>query len=655
LESIKGMLSRNLWRRLFLVLCGLLLFTLLVKGAEVSRDAYTLWKHGMRLKGLAQDPAQVLERGEPERIRADLVAIEAALRNLRAELQADLRPAWLPWPSARQNLAALDELLGIGADVALAGQLGGTGLQAIVQAMTNRQSPAGTEETPGLSEALFTGLVGAQPYFGQSALLLEETEKRVMPLRQTSLWSPLPRLVSTLDRYLRLGVDGLEAAAAAPKLLGDDRPATYLIMAQNNDEIRATGGFITGIGLATLEAGKITQLVIKDSYDFDKFTVDHPYAPEPMQRYMNIILWVTRDGNWWPDFPTSAQAVEDLYHLENSGQIDGVFAFDMLALEALVKAVGPLYLEETQDEITGENVLQKIREFWNPPIPEGKTLHEWFAELGWSTIKQQWWYGRKDFMGLLAKMILGKLQSGGQPEQLGGLFWTLKQAVDEKNIQLYFHDPALQGLLATAGMDGTVETEVPGDYLLALDTNMGYNKVNLYVEKLVSYEVNLSQDAAPQATLTLTYHNRSPAEESCEHEARIEATYEQMAQGCYWNYLRIYVPMGSELLSAEGVTETETLANEYGKTVFTSFLVVPAAESRTVSFTYRLPVLPHGEYKLLVQKQAGTEAVPLKVRIVLPAGVRVLSTQPKPQKSQKGEIDYDLRLREDRAFVLKLR
>ena len=218
MKSLQGLWNRNLWRKLLLVLAALLLFALLVKGAEVSGDVYSLWKHGMRLKGLMQDPAKVLEPGEPDRILSDLVSIEAALRDLRVELRADLRPRWLPWPAARENLAALDGFLGIGADVARAGQLGAKGLQAIVEAMANRQPSSQTDKPQGLSEAMYAGLVGARPHFGQAALLLEESADQVEPLQTGSLWSPLPRLVGLLDKYLHLGAAGLKAAAAAPIL-----------------------------------------------------------------------------------------------------------------------------------------------------------------------------------------------------------------------------------------------------------------------------------------------------------------------------------------------------------------------------------------------------------------------------------------------------
>ncbi len=621
----------------------------------MGRHVYVLWKHAVRMRGLAYNPLAVLEPQEPSRIRADLAAIEGALHGLRGQLRPLLRPTWLPWQSARANLMASDALLEIAVDLSKAGQVAAEGLQCIVDAMPSNQNSEAGDQGPAMSEALFTGLVCARPHFAQAAPIVGQSAADVAALTEYDLWSPLSQVVPPLEYYLRLGSLGLEAASDAPALLGEGEPANYLILAQNNDELRATGGWITGIGLLTLERGKISELTIKDSYDVDQFTVDHPYAPEPMQRYMDIILWVTRDGNWSPDFPTAAQDVEDLYHLENSAEVNGIVAFDMRALQFLVQASGPIYLEEYQDRITGNNVIQKAREYWNPPLPPGMSFEQWAEQEGWKDIKQEWWLHRKDFMGLLAEALLGNVQAGGQPDQLSALVWAVKRAVDEKHILLYFHEPAAQRLLSAAGMDGALDYRSQQDYLLVLDTNMGYNKVNLNVDKAVEYEVILMDDAAPQANLTVTYRNRSPAQPACVLEARIKDSYEQMAQDCYWNYLRVYVPAGAQLLSTEGVTETDTLTGEQGQTVFATFFVVPAAGSKTIRLSYQLPDWGEKEYRLLVQKQAGTDAVPLKVRVIPPQDSRVLSAEPKPQTLSENVLLYDLDLQRDRSVVLSFR
>ena len=644
---------RSQYTYLLLAILLLVLFVLLAKGWLVGRHVYTLWKHGMQLRSLAGNPGAVLQSNGPVRIKASLEAIEQALRGLRTELQPILRPTWLPWRAAQQNFLAGDELLRVGVELAQAGQVACDGLQSVVDAIQARMANE-SQATQSINEALFVGLVAARSHFQEAGQQVGRLHEDITVLAAGELWPPLTSIVGTLEHYLQLGQAALGAAAAAPTLLGEAGPVNYLILAQNNDELRATGGFITGIGLLTIERGKIDQLVIKDSYDFDKFTAAHPFAPEPMQRHMGIILWVTRDGNWSPDFPTSAQAVENLYHLENSTAISGVVAFDMFALQALVKAIGPLYVGKERSYIDEANVLQEIRDSWAPELPEGMTWEEW-SKQSWRKIRQEWWVHRKDFMGALTQALMTKLQKQKRTEQLSGLLWAVKQALDEKHILLYFHEPAVQELLATNGRDGALDHSMSGDYLLPLDTNMGYNKVNLNVEKLIEYQITLGPDTAPQATLVITYNNHSPVQPICDYRPKVAATYDLMAQDCYWNYLRVYAPLGSQLLVAEGVTETETLADEGGKTVFGAFLIVPAGESQAVRFTYRLPDLGREEYRLLVQKQAGTEAVPLRVRVVLPPNARLLSAEPRPHSNQDSVLSYDLDLRQDRSLALKLR
>jgi len=45
-----------------------------------------------------------------------------------------------------------------------------------------------------------------------------------------------------------LMASGLRAVDALPRMLGLDRPRTYLVLALNEDELRPGGGFITGVG-----------------------------------------------------------------------------------------------------------------------------------------------------------------------------------------------------------------------------------------------------------------------------------------------------------------------------------------------------------------------------------------------------------------------
>jgi len=138
---------------------------------------------------------------------------------------------------------------------------------------------------------------------------------------------------------------GLELTGVAPQLLGADRPRTYLLLFQNEDELRATGGFVSAVGRATIDAGKIISLTVEDSYAVDDFTTPYPDAPAPMLDYMGIDLWVLRDSNWSPDFPVAARQAISLYTQTRGGTIDGVIALNQQVVEALVDGLGPLTID----------------------------------------------------------------------------------------------------------------------------------------------------------------------------------------------------------------------------------------------------------------------------------------------------------------------
>ncbi|HEV2126702.1 MAG TPA: DUF4012 domain-containing protein, partial [Chloroflexota bacterium] len=86
-----------------------------------------------------------------------------------------------------------------------------------------------------------------------------------------------------------------EAAKLAPvfpelanRLLGGDRPRTYILVGQNNDEVRATGGYWGTFGLLTVAEGRVINTDVRSSDLWDNPSVPKLPAPEPLQKYMNF-------------------------------------------------------------------------------------------------------------------------------------------------------------------------------------------------------------------------------------------------------------------------------------------------------------------------------------------------------------------------------
>jgi hypothetical protein len=178
-------------------------------------------------------------------------------------------------------------------------------------------------------------------------------------------------------------------------------------------------------------------------------------------------------------------------------------------------------------------------------------------------------------------------------------------------------DPGLAVMLAERGWDGGFSAPSSGDFLATVDTNFGYNKANAAVQQQVGYLVTV-EDARLVASLTLTYTHTSPplsAGTACVRQARYGDSYEALIRSCFYDYLRIYVPEGSELLAAEGLESATAGRGEGNTALFSGDLVVRPGDTHTVIVRYRLPAsVSAAPYRVTVRKQAGTLAPALLVQ-----------------------------------------
>ncbi len=176
---------------------------------------------------------------------------------------------WLPeiGPTVRDA----PQLLAMGIELAGGGRQALDALMPVVDLLGQR----GQGEL--LSRALPL-IAAARPELAAADTRMARAEALAAQVRGP-LHPKLAPQLARLSRLLPLSRAGLKGAQAAPSLLGMNGPRTYLMLAQNNDELRPTGGFISGAGHARFDKGQVAEVKLGDSYAVDNFEQPHPEPP----------------------------------------------------------------------------------------------------------------------------------------------------------------------------------------------------------------------------------------------------------------------------------------------------------------------------------------------------------------------------------------
>ncbi len=375
-----------------------------------------------------------------------------------------------------------------------------------------------------------------------------------------------------------------------PKLLGDPAEQKYMVLFQNDKELRSTGGFITAYAVLRIDKGKIFVESSDDIYKLDDQKTKKVSAPAAILKYLPLVTyWNLRDENISPDYYASMQNFLTLYDsIPNRTKVSGIVAIDTQFLVDVMNVLGPIpvYGTEFTTKIVPQcNCAQVIYEL------------ELYADQPVNYAKGS----RKDIIGALMSSIMHKALSSSPKLYWGPLFQTALKDLQEKHILVYLTDLNAQKALEALNFAGRMR-ETQGDYFHLNDTNFAGAKSNMYVTEKVTQNINISDDGTVSKTVVVDYKNpQAPSDCNLERGGLC-------LNGLLRDWIRFYVPTGSQLTDSKGSEVKMTVSEDLGKTNIEGFLTVRPLGVSQLSVTYKLPFKAQKgkPYTLLIQKQPGT-------------------------------------------------
>jgi len=462
-------------------------------------------------------------------------------------------------------------------------------------------------------------IIKAQPLIENAVQNLVMVNPEIVPTEYRTIFSQtqkqLPLLTDNIKNFVKF-------SDALLTILGHDQTKRYLIFFQNNAELRPTGGFLGSFALLDIDRGEIKNLEIPNggTYDMNGGLKLSIAAPEPL--HLVNTYWQLQDANWFADFPTSAKKMIWFYEKSGGPTVDGVITLTPNVVENLLKITGPINMENYGATINESN-------FWRIVQKEAeKKFHETRES--------------KKIIGELSEQLLDKVLSSDQDTFIK-MLGILNESLTQKNILVYFTDEESETAIKSMGWGGEIKY-APRDYLAVINTNISGGKSDRVIKENISLQTEIMPNGEIINTAKITRTHQGNASEEFTGVNNVD-------------YLRIYVPAGSTLLSVEGANKPKKelfeipdasliidpelslikktidsssgteIYEESNKTVFANWLQIKPGHSRSITFTYKLPFTLNLEktnksvwpifsknstekhlYSLLIQKQPGTNS-----------------------------------------------
>ncbi|GAA4708337.1 DUF4012 domain-containing protein [Nocardioides conyzicola] len=312
-----------------------------------------------------------------------------------------------------------------------------SGIRPLVEVSGDLDSivPRDGKIDPAAVEALQTPTADAGAAFEQANDQLSAEDPSGYVERLRSKYRELARQVS--DAAAALG-SAETAVQVLPAMLGSNSAQNYLLIFQNNAEIRATGGLPGAVSLVHADNGAVsmTRQVAASSFGFTAKPV-LPLTAAEKEIYDDKIGTFFLNANVQPSFPRASDFWKARWEQVYPEQVDGVLSIDPVALSYVLGATGPITVGDIT--LTEDNAVDEL-------------LHQVYVR--YSDPADQ-----DTFFRDVASAMFNKISQGADSPR--DLISALAQGADEHRIYVHDFDQSVQSKLSGTGVAGELKTE-PG-------------------------------------------------------------------------------------------------------------------------------------------------------------------------------------------------
>jgi hypothetical protein len=392
--------------------------------------------------------------------------------------------------------------------------------------------------------------------------------------------------------------NGLPFVSLLPRILD----GSYVVLLQNNTEIRATGGFAGSFAKLDFAKGGLRSVLVQDIYDPDGKLPGHVEPPYPIQEAFGQGWWKLRDANWDVDFASAGATVSWFLRQGGEKNVDGVIAVNLDLLQKWIGVFGEVKVSTFEEKVTATNLYSLAQAYAERRVEGNKTE-------------------KRQFLGALGAALMERTKAASKIELLA-LGKLVVDELNNKQIMVWMKDHQIQSEVERMRWGGRLKSDWSGagDYIYVVDTNLGANKSDCCIERMIEQKVEKIKEGV-EVEVKIVRKNNNPYS--------IPKPPESWG-GQYVDYVRVVIPktgislgkvMAGEkelkVMKDDGVLASLRQGRSEGLYAMEErddmyivgfWLVVDAGGTGEATITYQSNRSPDYRYELFIKRQPGVSS-----------------------------------------------
>lgn len=342
-----------------------------------------------------------------------------------------------------------------------------------------------------------------------------------------------------------------------PNILGLEERKRYLILLQDNAEIRSTGGWISNYAIVAIEDGQIRELFIDDIYNAQtmlKLQGDTYRIPPSLAQAIPGASFSFPLVNWNPNMDRVLLSSEQfVFDLDKGNSLDGVIMVDLVFIQRLLDKWGGIQVPGESELITSENLYTNIFETYSGEKPEDVRNSTFLTDF---------------FDAVITRIFSSKLSNSKD------VYESIQESLEDKHILFTFKNSMARAYADENGWDGNLDSKFQSAPI-NIDWNWSNLKTNLYIKKNHTLDIDIQDENTIDYSYQIAIQN--------------DSTKDEYPQGEYKNYVRIYIPYNATVTSIRGIANNKyNIYEEDGYKVVGGWFNIPIKETSILELKYRV-------------------------------------------------------------------